>query len=81
MDTTLLQEGAIIMAIGMGTVFLFLVIMIVAMDLNKIVLNFVGKYFPEEVPEVKTTKKKAAPNSNDEVAVAIACALHKSKKA
>ena len=80
MDITLLKEGAIIMAIGMGTVFFFLVIMIAAMNLNEIVLKFVGKYFPEEVPEVKSAKKVET-SKDDEIALAIACAIHKAQKA
>lgn len=80
MDLTLLKEGAIIMVIGMGTVFVFLTIMIGAMNINEIVLKFIGKYFPEEVPEVKTTKKKAE-TSDDEIALAIACAIHNTQKA
>ena len=80
MDMTLLKEGAIIMSIGMGTVFFFLIIMIGAMNINEIVLKFVGKYFPEEVPDVKTTKKKVESN-DDEIALAIACAVHKAQKA
>ena len=39
MDMTLLKEGVIIMVIGMGTVFFFLTIMIVAMNINEIVLK------------------------------------------
>ena len=80
MDTTLLKEGAIIMAIGMGTVFFFLTIMIGAMNINEKVLKFIGKYFPEEVPEVKTQKKKAESN-DEEIALAIACAIHNAQKA
>ena len=80
MDMTLLKEGAIVMAIGMGTVFFFLVIMIGAMNLNEIVLKFVGKYFPEEVPEIKTAKKKVESN-DDEIALAIACAVNQAQKA
>ena len=80
MDTTLLKEGAIIMAIGMGTVFFFLTIMIGAMNINEKVLKLIGKYFPEEIPEVKTTKKKIETN-NDEIALAIACAIHNAQKA
>ena len=79
MDMTLLKEGAIIMAIGMGTVFFFLVIMIGAMNINEKVLKFVGKYFPEEVPEVKTSKK-AETSKDDEIALAIACAISKAQK-
>ena len=80
MDMTLLKEGAIVMAIGMGTVFFFLVIMIGAMNINEKVLQFVGKYFPEEVPEVKTAKKKVESN-DDEIALAIACAVNQAAKA
>lgn len=80
MDITLLKEGAIIMAIGMGTVFFFLTIMICAMNINEIVLKFIGKYFPEEVAEVKTTKKQTD-SKDDEIALAIACAIHQSQKA
>lgn len=80
MDATLLKEGAIIMAIGMGTVFFFLVIMIGAMNINEIVLKIVGKYFPEEIPEVKSVKKKTE-TSDDEIALAIACAVNQAQKA
>ena len=80
MDMTLFKEGVIVMAIGMGTVFFFLVIMIFAMKLNEIVLKYVGKYFPEEVPEIKTQKKKPE-CSDEEIALAIACAIHNAQKA
>ena len=80
MDMTLLKEGAIIMAIGMGTVFFFLVIMICAMNINEIVLKFIGKYFPEEVPEVKSSRKVESSN-DDEIALAIACVVNQAQKA
>ena len=80
MDMTLLKEGVIIMVIGMGTVFFFLTIMIVAMNINEIVLKFVGKYFPEETPEVKQVNKKVESN-DDEIALAIACAINQAQKA
>ena len=79
MDMTLLKEGVIVMVIGMGTVFFFLSIMIAAMNLNEHVLKFIGKYFPEEVPEIKTTKKKVDAK-DEEIALAIACAVHNSSK-
>ena len=79
MDMTLLKEGIIIMVIGMGTVFFFLTIMIGAMNINEIVLKFVGKYFPEEIPEVKSVKKKTESN-DDEIALAIACAINQAQK-
>lgn len=81
MDLTLLKEGAIIMVIGMGTVFVFLTIMICAMNINELVLKFVGKFFPEEIPEVKKSVKKQESSKDDEIALAIACAIHKASKA
>lgn len=76
MDMTLLKEGAVVMAIGMGTVFLFLCIMIFAMNINEIILKFLSKYFPEEVEEVKNVKKTTSSN-DEEIALAIACAINK----
>ena len=54
--------------------------MIGAMNINEYVLRFIGKYFPEEVPEVKQAKKKVESN-DDEIALAIACAISKAQKA
>ena len=79
MDMTLLKEGAIVMVIGMGTVFFFLTIMIGAMNINEKVLKFISKFFPEEVPEIKTAKKKVESNDN-EIALAIACAINQASK-
>lgn len=80
MDITLLKEGFFIMVIGMGTVFVFLVIMILAMNFNSYILEFVNKYFPEELPQEKQTNKKKSQNNNDEeIALAIACALQKAR--
>ncbi len=76
MDLTLLKEGVIAMVIGMGTVFVFLTIMIYAMDINSKVLKFIGKFFPEETPVEKKPVKKATVG-DEEIAVAIACAMAK----
>ena len=56
MNLALLEDGLIVMIIGMGTVFIFLTIMIWAMDL-------------------KTAKKNAQSDNNEEIALAIACAM------
>ena len=58
MDITLLKDGIFVMIIGMGTVFIFLSIMIVAMNLNGKILKIVNKYFPEEIPEEKKQKDR-----------------------
>lgn len=78
MDLTLLKEGFFVMVIGMGTVFAFLTIMIFAMDINTYVLKIINKYFPEEIPVEKSANKKKSQNSDDEIALAIACAIRAS---
>ena len=76
MNMTLLNEGIIVTLLGMGTVFFFLTLMIYAMDLTEKVLKFVGKYFPEELPVVATpSNKNKQEKSDEEIAVAIACAV------
>lgn len=69
------QDGIIIMLIGMGVVFLFLVIMVYVMDwTSKFVLKL-NEIFPEEIPEEKPARKKAGNNDGDvALAIAIACA-------
>lgn len=79
MDITLLKDGIFVMIIGMGTVFIFLSIMIVAMNLNGKILKIVNKYFPEEIPEEKKPNKKTAKSEDEAVALAIACAVAKSR--
>ena len=57
MDISLLKEGLFVMIIGMGTVFVFLTVMIWVMKLNSIFMQkVVNKFFPEELPvEKKST--------------------------
>ena len=74
MDLMLFKDGLFVMIIGMGTVFIFLTVMIWAMYFNGKVLKIVNKYFPEEVPAEKRTVKKSE-NTDDEIALAIACAM------
>ncbi|EDZ61355.1 Na+-transporting oxaloacetate decarboxylase gamma chain [Sulfurimonas gotlandica GD1] len=59
MDTNLVMEGFKFMALGMGTVFLFLIILIVMMNVMSAVLH---KFFPEPQaslePSVDTKNNK-----------------------
>ena len=81
MNATLWNDALLVMIIGMGTVFVFLTVMIWAMDLNGKVLQFVNKIWPEEVPEAAKPVRRAAQTSDDEeVALAIACAMAKAGK-
>ena len=73
MDLALLEDGFIVMIIGMGTVFVFLSIMIFAMHLNGKVLQVLNKFFPEEIPVEKKPVQKS--DNNEEIALAIACAM------
>lgn len=79
MDLMLFKEGFIVMVIGMGTVFLFLTIMIWAMNLNEKVLKVINKYFPEEIPEIKKPQKKKSAGNDEEIALAIAAAVAASR--
>ncbi len=77
-----LKEGFFIMVIGMGTVFMFLTIMVYSMNFSKKILDIVNRYFPEaEVnngANCKNSKKKC--NNDAEIALAIAAAIHKGDK-
>lgn len=73
MNLALLEDGLIVMIIGMGTVFVFLSTMIFAMHLNGKVLQVLNKFFPEEIPVEKKPVQKS--DNNEEIALAIACAM------
>ena len=81
MDLTLVKDGIFVMVIGMGTVFIFLTIMIFAMQINAKFLKFINKFFPEEIPQEKLTKRKVSKNDDEEIALAIACAIAESNAA
>ncbi len=59
METNLILEGFKFMGLGMGTVFLFLIVLIVCMNIMSTVVH---KFFPEpqssETPPVKQDNKK-----------------------
>ena len=77
-----LKQGFVIMVIGMGTVYIFLSIMIYAMHICAKVINYINKYFPEEeVIEGKNSRNsKKKQNDNDAgIALAIACAVSAKK--
>ena len=77
MDIELFKTGCLIMIVGMGVVFVFLCIMVYAMQLTTKILAIVNKFMPEEIEEDKyASKKKLVSKDNcEEIAVAIACVL------
>ena len=76
-----LKAGCYILAIGMSTVFIFLAIMIYVMEFSAKIIQIINKYWPEEIEEDKyATNNKKKTDNDAEVALAIACALHKGAK-
>ena len=73
LDPQLWIQGGTTMAVGMGIVFSFLVILVVAMFIMSNVVAWLNKVCPLPVAEVKTVKK--ATTDDSEVAIAIAVAM------
>ncbi len=71
MEISLLKEGLFVMIIGMGTVFIFLSVMILIMNLNSVFMQkVINRYFPEEIPNIKAPQL----SNDEEIALAVACA-------
>lgn len=71
-----LEEGLTVMCIGFSTVFVFLIILIIAMNIQAVVVAYLNKVFPVAAPQ--TAAPKAIKASDDaEIAIAIACATLK----
>ena len=77
MSLEMLNEGLILMGMGMGFVLVFLTILIFAMFVMSKVVGYLNKIFPEAVEEVKSTVKKASANVEEAIAVAIAAIMAK----
>ncbi|MCD7780368.1 MAG: OadG family protein [Candidatus Gastranaerophilales bacterium] len=72
---TNLNEGLTAMAVGMGTVFSFLIILMIAVFCMGAIISYLNKIFPEEVNVVKTAVKTACDDT--EIAIAIAAAKYR----
>ncbi len=68
----MLNEGCVLMATGMGTVFSFLVILWFAVSCMSKVVCYLNKLFPEQIKTVAAPVKAA--NNDVEIAIAIAAA-------
>jgi len=71
--------GVTIAVIGMATVFVFLTIMIVAMNLATKIISCINKYFPEPIQEDSKPHKNRQ-DDNSEIALAIAVAMRERAK-
>jgi len=69
-ETNLIVEGFKFMGLGMGTVFLFLIIMIFAMSAMSKILN---KFFPEVKPNLDAGR--ASKKDNKKVVAAVTAAI------
>lgn len=68
----MLNDGLVVMVIGMGTVFSFLVILVLATMLSAKFMVFFNKICPEAVLE--TAPVKVAKSNDEEIAIVIASA-------
>ena len=74
METNLIAEAFKFMALGMGIVFTFLIVMVYAL---KIQAKIIGKYFPEK--KIDTNKKPqstGASNQTAKIAAVVAAVQH-----
>jgi oxaloacetate decarboxylase gamma subunit len=70
METNLILEGFKFMGLGMGTVFLFLIIMIGSMNIMSYIIH---KFFPE--PQVSESASAAPQQDNKKIIAAITAAI------
>jgi len=70
METNLVIEGFKFMGLGMGTVFIFLIVMIGSMNLMSAIIE---KFFPE--PQNSAEPSASAPKDNKKVIAAITAAI------
>ena len=74
-----LNVGITLMVIGMAAVFVFLGIMIIAMNITAKIVGIINKYLPEPILEEKNTRKKKQ-DDESEIALAIAVAMRERAK-
>ena len=72
-----LENGLILLVMGMGFVLTFLVILICSMRIMSKIVGSLNKVFQEAIEEVKTTAKKASTEVEDAIAVALAAIMAK----
>ncbi len=68
----MLQEGLMVTIVGMGTVFMFLTLLVFAMMIMAKIMVYVNKIMPEETQAPAVVRKEN--NNEDDIAVAIAVA-------
>ena len=74
MDTNLVVEGIKFMVLGMGSVFLFLIIMIISMNIMSAIIH---KFFPEPKPIIPGMEDQAQDNKKIVAAITAAITHHR----
>ena len=72
METNLILEGFKFMGLGMGTVFVFLIIMIGAMNLMSLIIH---RFFPEPEPQAAAPVAKKENQDHKKIVAAITAAI------
>lgn len=72
--TFIVEEGLVVMLTGMGAVFIFLVILVIAMFIMGAIVAKLNKLFPVKVLEAAPARKQSV-SVGEDIAVAIAAAL------
>lgn len=67
--------GFTLMGIGMGTVLLFLCVLIGSMRIMSTIVLYLNKIFPEKVETVQKAVKKVVSNEDEAIAVALAAIM------
>lgn len=69
----MISQGLILMAVGMGVVFTFLIVMIGFMNILRILMKPLNKLIPEpEEKKAVRSKPTVVIDNNEEIAIAIA---------
>lgn len=67
--------GFTLMGIGMGTVLVFLCVLIGSMRIMSTIVLYLNKIFPEKVETVQKAIKKVVSNDDEAIAVALAAIM------
>lgn len=67
--------GFTLMGIGMGTVLVFLCVLIGSMRIMSTIVLYLNKIFPEKVETVQKAVKKEVSNDDEAIAVALAAIM------
>lgn len=68
----MIAQGLVLMAIGMGMVFVFLVVLIKTMDIMSALIKPLARLIPEPEEKVVVKAKKVISEDHEDVAIAIA---------